>query len=169
MTETRTHRYQPLAAPSVRVAVPAGTTSRNHLAGTNLLTLASCSSMGEVDTLVVYRRAGGMAGVNQRLSIDADGHVELRDREGRCELELDQPSLERVRAALDAIPEKRWSRWPRPLATASIGARHHQMNIGLRRGRRRIVVGAGREDAAVASAIAELDRVLADAVRSRRE
>jgi hypothetical protein len=125
--------------------------------------------MAEADTPIVYRRTGGMAGVKQRLSIEAGGQVELRDREGSRSFELDPESHERVWAALDAIPEERWSPWPRPLATAFIGAQHHQVRLGLRRGRRWIVVGAGREDAHVAAAIAELDEVLAKAVRSRRE
>jgi len=123
--------------------------------------------------LVRYRVVGGPAGVDQRLVLHKDGFVELdehhRSRD-RTTLNVSGPDLNRIHAALDAVPESCWSFRSRiSIAIARreikrLFAPWSDMDLGtsffeLRRGRRRICGETGVETPA------EEARMLLDSLR----
>jgi hypothetical protein len=65
---------------------------------------------------VQYRLTGGPAGVDQRLTVFADGLVELDERHRSrdpVEITIGAQELERMRAALEQVPDEAWSRGPK--------------------------------------------------------
>ena len=73
--------------------------------------------------LVRYRVHGGPVNVDQRVTVFDDGTAELDERHrsrDSIRLELDAAELERLRAALEAVPAERWSR-SRSLSLAKVG------------------------------------------------
>ena len=71
---------------------------------------------GDRPVLVRYRVLGGPVSVDQRLAIFEDGAVELDERHRSRDptwLRLDAAELDRLRSALDEVPESRWSTLPR--------------------------------------------------------
>jgi hypothetical protein len=73
---------------------------------------------GAQPVLVRYRLIGGPAAVDQRMTVFEDGAVQLDERHRSRDptwLRLDPAEVERLRAALEGIPERRWSILPRLL------------------------------------------------------
>ncbi len=66
--------------------------------------------------LLRYRVVGGPVSVDQRLTVFEDGAVELDERHRSRDptrLRLDAAELNRLRCALEEVPEPRWSILPR--------------------------------------------------------
>jgi hypothetical protein len=64
---------------------------------------------------VQYRLIGGPVRVDQRVTVFADGLVELDERHRSrdpVEVTIGAQELERMRAALEQVPEEAWSRGP---------------------------------------------------------
>jgi hypothetical protein len=120
--------------------------------------------------LVTYRRAGGMAGLDQRLTVFEDGRVALEDRKARsrCVVVATQGEIDSLRTALDAVPDGEWHGWGGAVLRRSMPRGHEGMRFEVRRGSRRIAGHAGRHDAELAAALSALDELLARAVRERR-
>ena len=120
--------------------------------------------------LVRYRRTGGMAGLDQRLTVQEDGRVVLEDRKARSrsEAQASTAELERLRSALDQVPEGEWHGLGGSLLRGMAPRAQEGMRFELRRGSRRITGHAGRHDAELTSVLGELDELLARAVRERR-
>ena len=120
--------------------------------------------------LISYRRAGGMAGLNQRLTVFGDGRAELDDRRARSRSQtaLSAEELGRLRSRLEAVPAQRWAGRAALLVHSLLPRPRDAMRIELRRGSRGIAIVPGHAEADVASLLAELDELLARAVRERR-
>jgi hypothetical protein len=124
---------------------------------------------GSGEALVEYRRRGGMAGLNQRLTVYADGTIKLDDRRARTVTTAmaSEAELSRVREALARVGEERWSRWPQPSLRWFTHATHDPLRVEVRRGGRRITHSSDAQDE-LAPVLAELDALLSRAVRERR-
>jgi hypothetical protein len=120
--------------------------------------------------LVRYRRAGGMAGLDQRLTVFEDGRVVLDDRKGRSRVEVEATAeeTERLRALLAEVPDSEWHGWGGAALRRSMPRAHDAIRFEVRCGSRRISGNAGRHDADLAAIISELDQLVARAVRERR-
>jgi hypothetical protein len=120
--------------------------------------------------LVRYRRAGGMAGLDQRLTVYDDGRVVLEDHKARSRSEVQATDTEiaNVHSLLEAVPQDAWHGLAATLLRNSLPRPAEGMRFELRRGSRRITGHAGRHDAPLAAVLAELDELLARAVRERR-
>jgi hypothetical protein len=120
--------------------------------------------------LVRYHRAGGMAGLDQRLTVFDDGRVRLEDRKARSRSEVAATpgEIDALRAALEAVPAGEWHGWAGALLRRSMPRAHEGMRFELRCGHGRIAGHAGRHDTELAPLLAELDELLARAVRERR-
>lgn len=120
--------------------------------------------------VVRYRRAGGMAGLDQRLTVFESGRVVLDDRKARSrtEVEVTADETARLRSMLDQVPDGEWHGWGTAALRRSMSRGHDAMRFEVRCGSRRISGNAGRHDAELAEVIAELDQLLARAVRERR-
>ena len=71
---------------------------------------------GDRPVLVRYRVLGGPVSVDQRLTVFEDGAVELDERHRSRDptwLRLEAAELNQVRAAVEGVPESRWSTLPR--------------------------------------------------------
>jgi hypothetical protein len=120
--------------------------------------------------LISYRRVGGTAGLNQRLTVFEDGRVALEDRRSGSSADVvaSDRELAHLRAALDAIPAGSWRpRWRLALRRLLPTGHHEGMRAEIRRGGRGIPVGAAHGDPE-AELTAQLDDILARAVRERR-
>jgi hypothetical protein len=128
------------------------------------------AAAGSEQVLVEYRRRGGIAGLDQRLTVRTDGTIELDDRRARTRTTAlaGERELGRLREALEGIAESRWSRWPRPSLRWLAPGTHDAMRVEVRRGGRRIAPAPGEAEADLAPALAELDGLLSRAVRERR-
>lgn len=133
---------------------------------------------GNTTPLVRYRLVGGPAGVDQRLTVFADGLVELdeRHRSRDCtRLTIGAREVEQLRAALGQIPEALWSPgptlalsrakvavrgffrlWPGP----DLGRSYFQLRVG-----RRSISGETESRTEADAARALLDNLRVDAVR----
>lgn len=120
--------------------------------------------------LIRYRRAGGMAGLDQRLTVFEDGRVTLEDRKarGRSEVQATATELATLHSLVDSVPAHRWHGGLGALARSLLPRHHEAMRFELRRGSDRIYSGAGIADVELARLLAELDELLARAVRERR-
>ena len=125
---------------------------------------------GATGELVRYRRAGGMAGLDQRLSVGADGRAVLEDRKSRSSTEIvaDASEIEGLRVLIDEVPRGRWHGVLGTFVQRVIPRGHSPMRFQLRRGRRRIDGVAGVSDADLGPLLAQLDELLARCVRERR-
>jgi hypothetical protein len=133
--------------------------------------MARASATRGAAPLVAYRRVGGMAGLNQRLTVFEDGTVALDDRRAGSSATavVAAGELESLRAALDAIPARSWRpRWRLALRRLLPTGHHEGMRAEIRRGGRGIAVGGGAHGDAEAQLTAQLDDVLARAVREGR-
>ena len=119
---------------------------------------------------VRYRRSGGMAGLDQRLTVHPDGRVVLEDRKsrGRSEIQANDTEVAGVNALLDAVPKSEWHGLAGAILRNSMPRSQEGMRFEVRRGSRRITGHAGRHDAPLTAALAALDELLAQAVRERR-
>jgi hypothetical protein len=120
--------------------------------------------------LVSYRRVGGMAGLNQRLTVFEDGTIALDDRRSGSSAAAvaSDGELERLRAALEAIPARSWRPGWRLALRRLLPTGHHEgMRAEIRRGGRGVAVGGAHGDAE-AELSAQLDDMLARAVREGR-
>ena len=120
--------------------------------------------------LVRYRRAGGMAGLDQRLTVFDDGRVVLDDHKARSrsEVQATRTEITHLHSLVDAVPEDAWHGLAVTLLRNSLPRPHEGMRFELRRGSRRITGHAGRHDAPLAAVLGELDELLARAVREGR-
>ena len=130
---------------------------------------------GRPGVLVRYRVFGGPAAVDQRLTVFEDGAVQLDERHRSRDptwLRLDAPELDRLRAALEELPARRWSILARlglmrvknlfalfPNVRMPSGA-HFQLKRG-----RRAIVGGTAEDPDLAALVELLDSLRVQAVR----
>ena len=67
------------------------------------------------DEVLRYRAHGGPMKVDQRLTVREDGGAVLEERHrrrGPTELALESGELDGLRAALEAVPDRHWSRVP---------------------------------------------------------
>ena len=132
--------------------------------------MARGSATPRATPLISYRRVGGMAGLNQRLTVFEDGTVALDDRRAGSSAAavVAAGELESLRAALDAIPARSWRpRWRLALRRLLPTGHHEGMRAEIRRGGRGIAVSAAHGDAE-GQLTAQLDELLARAVRERR-
>ena len=123
------------------------------------------------EELVRYRRAGGMAGLDQRLTVYDDGRAVLDDRKARAQAEIQatQGEIARLSSLIDSVPADRWKGTIATVGRVLLPRPHESMRFELRRGSRSIGGAAGRtDDAELAPLLAELDALLARAVRERR-
>jgi len=127
--------------------------------------------MNDADELIRYRRAGGMAGLDQRLTVFGDGRTVLEDRRARTttETQASGAEVERLAALIAAIPSDRWHSALGALGRAVLPRPHEGMRFELRRGSARISGHAGKADTGLAALLAELDELLARSVRARRD
>ena len=111
-----------------------------------------------------------MAGLDQRLTVFDDGRAVLDDRKarGRSEVVAGPGEIDALRAAIDAVPDGEWHGWAGAVLRRSMPSAHEGMRFELRCERGRIWGQAGRHDAELAAVLAELDELLARAVRDRR-
>jgi hypothetical protein len=128
-------------------------------------------AMSDPDELIRYRRAGGMAGLDQRLTVFGDGRAMLEDRRARTttETEASGAEVERLGALIAQIPADRWHSALGALGRALLPRPHEGMRFELRRGSDRISGHAGKADADLAALLAELDELLARSVRAGRD
>jgi hypothetical protein len=111
-----------------------------------------------------------MAGLDQRLTVFTDGRAVLEDRKARgtAEIQATREETERLVAVLDSIPASRWRSRLATFAQHLLPRPHESMRFELRRGRGWISGHAGNADTDLAPLLAELDELLARAVRERR-
>ena len=111
-----------------------------------------------------------MAGLDQRLTIFADGRVVLDDRKARgsAEVQATPAETERLTALLDSVPAGRWQTALGALGRALLPRPHEGMRFELRCANGRLGGQAGRADTDLAALLAELDELLARTVRERR-
>jgi hypothetical protein len=124
----------------------------------------------ETGEIVRYRRMGGMAGLDQRLTVFEDGRVRLEDRKARTRSEAATTpgEIDALRTALDAVPDADWHGRLAALLRRSMPRAHEAMRFELRCDQGRLAGHAGRHDADLAPVLTELDELLARAVRERR-
>jgi hypothetical protein len=126
-------------------------------------------------SLLSYRVRGGAANVDQRLTVNEDGTVELDERHrsrDSISLQLDAAELRKLRAGLESVPEEAWKS-PARLALgrfghhlkASIGRIPADAGVRVTRGGRALG-GRALEDPNVASLVEQLDEIRVRAVRS---
>ena len=111
-----------------------------------------------------------MAGLNQLLSVFADGRVVLDDRKARARSEVHAtPSeLETLLTLIDAVPAGRWHSSLGALGRALLPRPHEGMRFAIRSPAGRLGGSVGRADADLVELLAELDQLLARAVREGR-
>ena len=126
--------------------------------------------MDDADELIRYRRAGGMAGLDQRLTVYRDGRAVLDDRKanGDAVVQAELAEVERIAALIDQVPASRWHSALGALGRALLPRPHEGMRFELRRGSARISGHAGKADTDLAPLLAQLDELLARSVRARR-
>ena len=117
-----------------------------------------------------YRRVGGMAGLDQRLTVFSDGRVVLEDRKSRnrSEARATPAETERLAAAVDSVPAGLWHSRLGLLARHLLPNPHEAMRFELRSPRGWISGHAGRADAELGPLFAEVDELLGRAVREGR-
>jgi hypothetical protein len=120
--------------------------------------------------LISYRRRGGMTGLDQRLTLYADGRAVLDDRRSRARTEVHATprEAERVAALIDEVPAELWHGRLGTVARALLPHPREGMRFELRAGSRWIVGVAGHAEAHLAPLLAQLDELLAGAVREGR-
>jgi len=123
--------------------------------------------MGE---LIRYRRAGGMAGLDQRLSVHDDGRAVLDDRKARTSTEVPASASELadLRSQIERVSPGRWHGLLGTVVQRVLPRGHQAMRFQLRRGRRRIDGVAGVADTDLGPLLAQLDELLARCVRESR-
>lgn len=131
--------------------------------------------MAPGDPLVEYRLLGGPVGIDQRLTVLADGTVELDERHRRRDptrFRIEAEELERLRSALGEIPATTLSGGPTlALARGRAGLRaFFRMRGGAHVGRTYFQLGVGgRSIAGQADEITDADgvRALLEELRAR--
>jgi hypothetical protein len=120
--------------------------------------------------LISYRRRGGMAGLDQRLALYGDGRAVLDDRKSRARTEVHATprEAERVAALVEEVPAELWHGRLGTLARSLAPHPREAMRFELGAGSRWIVGVAGQAEAQLAPLLAQLDELLARAVRERR-
>ncbi|MEO8093110.1 MAG: hypothetical protein ABI726_10430 [bacterium] len=120
--------------------------------------------------LIHYRRAGGMAGLDQRLTILEDGRAVLDDRKSRSrsQVQATDAELANLQSLIDEVPGPRWHGPLTTIRQALLPRPHDFLRFEVRGARGRITGAAGRADADLAPLVAGLDELLARAVRERR-
>jgi hypothetical protein len=111
-----------------------------------------------------------MAGLDQRLTVFGDGRVALDDRKARASSQTaaSAAEIESLKAALGAVDADRWKGLIGALARGLAPRPHESMRFEVRCDQGRIAGHAGRHDEDLAPVLAELDELLARAVRERR-
>lgn len=120
--------------------------------------------------LICYRRAGGMAGLDQRLTVLEDGRAVLDDRKSRSrsQIQATDTELANLHSLSEGVPATRWHGRLTTIGQALLPRPHDFLRFEVRSARGRITGAAGRADADLAPLLAELDELLARAVRERR-
>jgi len=120
--------------------------------------------------LVTYRRHGGMAGLDQRLTIREDGQARLEDRKSRnrSEVVANSAEIENLRSLIDSVPADEWHGLLGTVARGMFPRPHETMRFELHTARGRITGTAGIHDTRVAALLGQLDELLARAVREGR-
>ena len=121
-------------------------------------------------TLATYRRWGGYAGLSQHMSVDEDGRVRLSDRKSgkRTEVQASDAELDELRVAIDSVPSHRWHGLGGALLRRALPRSHEAMRFQIQVGPRRIGGASGSTEADLAPLLAQLDELLARAVREGR-
>ncbi len=111
-----------------------------------------------------------MAGLNQRLAVLADGRAMLEDRKtgSKAEIQATPGETERLTALLDAVPADRWHSALGAFGRALLPRPHEGMRFEIRCPAGRVGGSVGRADADLAPLLADLDQLLARAVREGR-
>jgi hypothetical protein len=120
--------------------------------------------------LISYRRRGGMVGLNQRLSVDDDGRVELHDRKSgkRAEVQASDAEIASLRSLIDSVPADRWHSLGGAVARRMLPNPHEAMRFEVRAAPGRLGGAAGSTETDIAPLLAQLDELLARAVREGR-
>jgi hypothetical protein len=63
--------------------------------------LSGCAKPSAPETLIEYRRSGGLLGLDDQLAIQADGKAVLTRKSGRSEFALDGDTMSRLRALFE--------------------------------------------------------------------
>ncbi|MGI9019446.1 MAG: hypothetical protein ACR2G3_01885 [Solirubrobacterales bacterium] len=126
--------------------------------------------MPSAPELISYRRRGGYAGLSQRLSVYEDGRVELHDRKTgkRTEVQATDAELAGLRSVLDSIPASRWHSLGGAIARRMLPNPHEAMRFEVRAAPGRLGGASGSTEADLGPLLAELDELLARAVRAGR-
>ncbi len=132
--------------------------------------MVSQYAAGVAAELVRYQRWGGYAGLSQHLRVDEDGLVRLSDRKSgtRTEVLASANEVAGLRAAIDSVPASRWHSLVGALVRRALPRSHEAMRFQVQVGPRRIGGAAGSTEADVAPLLAQLDELLARAVREGR-
>jgi hypothetical protein len=120
--------------------------------------------------LISYRRRGGYAGLSQLMRVHDDGRVELHDRKTRKRIEVQATSAEiaTLRSLIDSVPADRWHSLGGAVARRMLPNPHEAMRFELRCSAGRLGGAAGSTEADVGPLLAQLDELLARAVREGR-
>lgn len=70
---------------------------------------ASCQGMSSPEVFIEYRRSGGFAGVDDHLVIDATGRATVDRKTAACEFDLDDNTINQLRALFDDMGFSRLS------------------------------------------------------------
>jgi hypothetical protein len=121
--------------------------------------------------LVTYRRWGGYAGLSQHLTISEDGSVALHDRKSgkRSELSATDSEIANLHSLVDSVPADRWHSVAGAIARRMLPRPHEAMRFEIRCARGRLGGAAGSTEADLGPLLAQLDELLARAVRESRD
>lgn len=121
--------------------------------------------------LVTYRRWGGYAGLSQHMTVDEDGLVKLSDRKSgkRTEVRASESEVTALHAAIDSVPAGRWHGLVGALLRRALPRSHEAMRFQIEVGPRRVGGASGSTETELAPLLAQLDDLLARAVREGRD
>jgi hypothetical protein len=122
------------------------------------------------DDLVRYRRWGGYAGLSQHLTVYEDGRVELHDRKSgkRTEAQATDSEITALGALLDSVPADRWHGLAGAALRRALPRPHEAMRFQVQCAAGRLGGAAGSTEADLGPLLAQLDELLARAVREGR-
>lgn len=120
--------------------------------------------------LITYRRWGGYAGLSQHLMVAEDGTVALRDRKTgkRTEVQASSAEIAQLQSLIDNVPPQRWHSLGGAIARRMLPRPHEAMRFQIRCGHGRAGGAAGSTEADLGPLLAQLDELLARAVREGR-
>lgn len=127
-------------------------------------------AMASSQQLISYRRRGGYAGLSQLMRVWDDGRVELLDRKTRkrTEVQAGDAEIANLRSLIDSVPPTRWHSLAGAVARRMLPNPHEAMRFEIRCDRGRVGGASGSTEADLGPLLAQLDELLARAVREGR-